>query len=283
VEEIVTGASQVKGDGARAIVIALVAPLVQIRRGAPVPPVDGRALRALVQQHPLRFFRPAPGGLVADAVWLSSVAGPLALLAAADISELDRIVTSVSGLGLVIDRIAPVGDESAGIDLATRAMQAQRLRHDRGGLATLALVAVGLWGAIGVGYGVRLDREHRLLAARLATLERASTAIGAAKRELEAADRAVSTIDSVAALRGSVLRALSRLGERLPPDAYLASVALEGDSARVTGFARSPAAVVARLGGVGRGIMLLAPRAQAGLDSLGRTPFELVASRRGLR
>jgi len=128
-------------------------------------------------------------------------------------------------------------------DGAARAVGARRVRR-----ATTAAVACGA--ALGLAL-VALDRarERRLdrLDAEIAALAPRAAPAESLLARAATVDAAGRGADQLASRRASALRVLDALGERLPSDAVVQSLRLQGDAWEVDGTARAAAGIVPAL------------------------------------
>jgi len=244
-------------SGCRRLAVALERPPSQVRTLTDLPPVKPQALRALVAHQVGRYFRRNGQPLVTDAVWSGNGTARAARAAAAEEPLVEAIAAGARAAGLVLDAIAPTGEDVA-LALLPTSERARRERVGRQRLRRLAVAAAATWIVVGALFVARLAWERRAVERELVRLQQPLAAVLAARRELRDAGATVNAVTAAERLRGRSVAALVAITRALPDSAVLTSLAWSADGSGVlAGSARRAADVVADLDRAGA---VLAPR-----------------------
>jgi Tfp pilus assembly protein PilN len=228
------------------VVVTLEHPPVQLRTLSDLPPVNARALAALVAHQAGRFFRKNGKPLATDAVWVANGASRVARAAAVEEPLVEAIVAGARAAGLSLERITPA-DENAPLLLLPMAERAARRRAEQRLTRRLTIGAASVWLAAGVLFACRLAWERRAVEREFAALGGPLGAVLAARRELRQAELAVRAVTQVEQTRGRSLALLGAVAAALPDSAVVTSLNWKADGGVISGLARRAADVVARL------------------------------------
>jgi hypothetical protein len=232
-------------------------PIVQLRNLEGLPPVTGRALRALVAAQATRFFRKNGSPLAVDAVWRERGRAALrarlrrtpraAIAAAIEEPWLDAIATGVRGAGWRLDSVEAPDDDRR---LRLRLPADRRLARERdfGALRRLAGVAFALWLAVGAYAVARVERAHARIDAELVRLAKPVAAAALARRQVAEAGAMIEAMDQERRRQGAMTRRIAGVVVALPDSAFYTSLSIdEADEGLVTGLALHAAEVLAAL------------------------------------
>lgn len=239
----------------RRVELRLGDPYLQRRCLAGLPPVRTRQLRELVAHDAGRFFRQNGHPLVTDAVWLPKApdGSRAALAVAADTQVLNELLAALAASGFEVRALRAAGVTSvARMNLLPTAHRVTRARADWRVTRRLLALAGALWIGTGGYAAVGFLREREQIHAELDRLARPLDALREVRGDMSRADAMLGAVAASDRDRRLLARRLIRLGQALPDSLVLTGLTLEIDgSGRLTGLARAPLAVVARLEAAG--------------------------------
>jgi hypothetical protein len=250
--ELEAALASLRSQGRRStkVVVAVCSPPLQKRRLHGIPKVSPAVLRSMIGHQAHRFFRPAEGGLVVDAVWQERRGpSPEAIAVAVDRNLVTAITETCSGGTIELVDIIP--DESKlprSLSLLPEEERRSRRRREWSRVAWFAKVTGLLWCAM-VGIGIARERVgHALTASRLARLQEPAARVIAVRRTMDSVGEMVHAVAKARERRLAMAGILGNLATALPDSSVLSSVNLSQDgTAEIIGLAMDPMRVLAGL------------------------------------